>query len=179
MDCGTHNFKAQINCVSHFVYNANLEQHFSMHIGPTIKKIRLRKGIKQKDLAAKLGEYDPGNLSKIEKGVMGYSVPFLENLPAALGVPLSEIYKEAESGNGSIPTKETRDKDVHVPAESHRRLARLVELWAYLTDDTQNYVLERMEEIVHAATHGLKPPPVRLQSVRKTKTKRGVKDHRI
>lgn len=78
-----------------------------MHIGPTIRKIRQRKGIQQTELAATL-EYDPGNLSKIENGKQGYSDDFLNRLPKALGVPLSAIFKEAEdsSSNGRVSVEE-------------------------------------------------------------------------
>lgn len=104
-NCATHNFFSQGNCASHFVHGATVGQSQRMDIGGAIRRIRLRKGMKQKDLAAALNEYDAGNLSKIERGEQGVSSAFLEKLPAALGVPLSEIFREAEQ-EGSVASRD-------------------------------------------------------------------------
>lgn len=147
-----------------------------MHIGPAIKKIREKKGINQKELAAKLKtsrseEYDAGNLSKIEKGKQGYSVEFLDQLPKALGVPLSDIFAEAEGKKDRNEQEDTHDP-VHIPSESYNRLAKLVALWAFLADDIQTDLVGKVEKIVQAAQHGLLPPVVHLRSEIEPKRRR-------
>lgn len=44
------------------------------------------------------------------------------------------------------------------PTEPFNRFGRLAQLWPYLTDESQNDVLDKVERLVNSSRHGLSPP---------------------
>lgn len=68
-----------------------------MIIGPTIRQLRKERGLTINQLAA-LIESDVGNLSRLERGVQGYSDATLTKIAAALNVSVAAFFlKEGES----------------------------------------------------------------------------------
>lgn len=58
--------------------------------GAAIKKLRLTRGFGLNEFARRCG-IDPGNLSRIERGVSGAHMATLRRIAEALDVPLAEI----------------------------------------------------------------------------------------
>ena len=81
-----------------------------MNIGDNIKKIRLAKGLSQKEVTIN-ADLDPAQYSRIENGKTDPSVTTLEKIAKALGVSLSELFaateelKEINSHDRSIMEK--------------------------------------------------------------------------
>jgi transcriptional regulator with XRE-family HTH domain len=62
-------------------------------IGQTLRALRQRKGLTQKELASKIqGEVDYSYIGKIERGAQLPSLKILERLSNALAVPLSSFF---------------------------------------------------------------------------------------
>ncbi len=70
----------------------------TVHPGLKIKQARKNKRLTQAQLAHEV-ELDTGNISRIENGKQGVSLPRLRRFAAALGVPISELV-DAESAAG-------------------------------------------------------------------------------
>lgn len=68
-------------------------------LGTALRRLRLARGLKLADLAYTVG-IDPANLSRLERGKQGYSHALLEAIAHALGVRLSELFREAERESG-------------------------------------------------------------------------------
>lgn len=68
-------------------------------LGTTLRRLRLARGLKLTDMAYTVG-IDPANLSRLERGKQGYSHALLETIAHALGVRLSELFREAERESG-------------------------------------------------------------------------------
>lgn len=62
-----------------------------MTIGSAIRRIRKERGLTLNELAA-LIESDVGNLSRLERGVQGYTDPVLTKIAGALGVPKAAFF---------------------------------------------------------------------------------------
>ena len=62
-----------------------------MSVGATIRKLRKAKGMTILELATQVGS-DVGNLSRLERGVQGYSQDTLEKLAVALGVTVGDLF---------------------------------------------------------------------------------------
>ena len=61
-------------------------------LGANIRRIRLEKGLMQKEFSKKVG-LDPAYLSNIETGKMNVTVLTLEKIAKALGVKVEELMK--------------------------------------------------------------------------------------
>src|SRR5919106_3093346 len=67
-------------------------------IGQTLRALRQREGLTQKELASKLpGEVDYSYIGKIERGEQLPSLKMLERLSNALAVPLSSFFQGLSS----------------------------------------------------------------------------------
>lgn len=64
-------------------------------VGKALRDIREAKGLNLEDVAIPAGS-DAGNLSRIERGLQGYTDESIGRLADALGTPLSQIYALAE-----------------------------------------------------------------------------------
>lgn len=62
-----------------------------MNVGANIRRIRKERGYTLNQLAT-LIESDVGNLSRVERGVQGFTEPLLNKLSTALGVPASAFF---------------------------------------------------------------------------------------
>lgn len=66
-----------------------------MNVGEKIRLLRKSKKLTLSELAL-LVESDVGNLSRLERGLQGYSDHLLRKISNALGVPVSEFFSDAE-----------------------------------------------------------------------------------
>lgn len=69
-------------------------------VGPAIRRIRMRKGIRLVQISEKTG-INPGNLSKIETSKQGYTERTLVKIAAAMGVEPIDIHTEALHPNAT------------------------------------------------------------------------------
>ncbi|MGE1562107.1 XRE family transcriptional regulator [Pantoea septica] len=69
-----------------------------MKIGEKIRKIRKANKMTLSELALQV-DSDVGNLSRLERGVQGYSPVLIEKIAAALSVPVSELFSSNEAGD--------------------------------------------------------------------------------
>lgn len=71
-------------------------------LGTVIRELREQRGLTQGELAdAPDVDLDAGNLSRFERGLQSIALPKLEAIAKCLGVAMSEIYAQAESGQGA------------------------------------------------------------------------------
>ena len=83
-----------------------------MSIGYAIKQLRKQLGMKQAELAARVGT-DNGNISRLENDKQRASSDMLEKLAEALGVRLSDLYLAAEGSPQQLVSPD--DKYVLIP----------------------------------------------------------------
>lgn len=76
-----------------------------MTIGTTIRQLRKKRGLTLNQLAA-LIESDVGNLSRLERGVQGYSDATLKKIAGALEVPIAAFFEEL-GGEENVPQSGT------------------------------------------------------------------------
>jgi len=69
-----------------------------MKIGEKIRKIRKANKMTLSELALQV-DSDVGNLSRLERGVQGFSPVLIEKIAAALSVPVSELFSSNEAGD--------------------------------------------------------------------------------
>ena len=67
-----------------------------MSVGATIRKIRKAKGLTILELSTQVGS-DVGNISRLERGVQGYSQDMLERIAGALGVVVADLFSTEEN----------------------------------------------------------------------------------
>jgi len=68
-------------------------------LGATLRRLRKARGLNLADVAYAAGT-DPANISRVERGIQGHSDELLAALARALGVQLSELFREAEAQAG-------------------------------------------------------------------------------
>lgn len=142
----------------------------SKDIGRDLKQHRERPPrISLARLATETKVLTASGISNYEQGIRTLKTREAKILAEAferLGKPISAAtILGLEKGK---PVQEPNKDVLYKQAESYRRLAKLVENWPYLTDDTQDHILERAEEIIRAMNHG-SSPPVKIKSSRKSK----------
>lgn len=69
-----------------------------MKIGAKIRKIRKANKMTLNELALRV-DSDVGNLSRLERGVQGYSDSLIHKIAGALSVPVSELFSSNESND--------------------------------------------------------------------------------
>jgi transcriptional regulator with XRE-family HTH domain len=90
----TQNLSSEI-CAERFVWCANSLHASDMRpIGEVIRELRKAKGMTLEDLAAEAGT-DSGNLSRLERGLQGYTQERLEVIARGLGISVADLWLEA------------------------------------------------------------------------------------
>lgn len=64
-----------------------------MTVGTNIRKLRKKRGLTLNQLANEIGS-DVGNLSRVERGIQGYSDQIISKIAAALNVPSAALFAE-------------------------------------------------------------------------------------
>lgn len=80
-----------------------------MHIGQVIRQIRKARQATLEEVAF-AADTNASNLSRIERGIQGYSTETLERIATALGMTVAELHLRAESAQKSH-TKALHRKD--------------------------------------------------------------------
>jgi transcriptional regulator with XRE-family HTH domain len=110
-------------------------------IGQTLRALRQREGLTQKELASKIqGEVDYSYIGKIERGEQLPSLNMLERLSNALAVPLSSFFQ----GFGSYVTAPGGGREAGNEALGRRRERLLF----YLAHTVHNDDIPLLIEIV-------------------------------
>ena len=94
-----------------------------MQIGQVIREIRESRKATLEDIAF-AADTNASNLSRIERGVQGYSAETLERIARAFGVTVAELHLRAEEP--ATPTKSGQKKSK--PQESNAILSRYAAL---------------------------------------------------
>lgn len=81
-----------------------------MQLGKTIKLLRIKAGIKQKDLAKKL-QISSNYLSLVENDKREPSISLIERIAKALDVPISYIFWHACEKPSNLPKDQERFRD--------------------------------------------------------------------
>lgn len=95
-DCLSSDF-----CAPRFAQYAEDAQTFIMDIGKEIRRRRKALGWTLEDMEQRVG-IDNGNLSRLERGIQGYTPETIQKIAAALGITLSELY----AGNANVENVE-------------------------------------------------------------------------
>lgn len=87
---------AHINSCRKFAQDALCKTHLifqdaNMSVGSTIRRIRKSKNMTILELANQIGS-DVGNISRLERGVQGYSQDILEKIALSLDVKISDLF---------------------------------------------------------------------------------------
>lgn len=87
---------AHINSCRKFAQDALRKTHLifqdaNMSVGSTIRRIRKSKNMTILELANQIGS-DVGNISRLERGVQGYSQDILEKIALSLDVKISDLF---------------------------------------------------------------------------------------
>lgn len=104
-------------------------------VGKALRDIREAKGLNLEDVAVPAGS-DAGNLSRIERGLQGYSDDSIGRLADALGTPLSQIYALAEQIARGAVTPDTVSLVQAIeslPPDSRGALQKIVDSFAKST----------------------------------------------
>lgn len=111
-----------------------------MKIGQVIREIREAHKATLEEIAL-AANTNASNLSRIERGVQGYSPETLERIATALGVSVSELHRRTESGELSNGRPE-----VDTAVQGHQELDPLMSSSKYsaLTRDHKDLVDEFM-----------------------------------
>lgn len=85
-------------CKTHLIF-----QDANMSVGSTIRRIRKSKNMTILELANQIGS-DVGNISRLERGVQGYSQDILEKIAHSLDVKISDLFA-SESNTEELAIK--------------------------------------------------------------------------
>jgi phage repressor protein C with HTH and peptisase S24 domain len=77
-----------------------------MTVGTNIRALRKEKGVTLNQLAAEIGS-DVGNLSRLERGVQGYTDALLKKIADVLRVPVAAFFAEDEAHRRAILSMES------------------------------------------------------------------------
>jgi transcriptional regulator with XRE-family HTH domain len=80
-----------------------------MHIGQVIREIRESRGATLEEVAF-AADTNASNLSRIERGVQGYSAETLGRIANALGVTVAELHLRAENSATSTKSGQKKQK---------------------------------------------------------------------
>jgi transcriptional regulator with XRE-family HTH domain len=80
-----------------------------MKIGETIKKLRLERGLTQEEVALEAGT-NAGNLSRIERCQQQPSLELVEQIAAALGTTVADLYAYAAANQPKAEKNKLRTK---------------------------------------------------------------------
>lgn len=124
-----------------------------MNVGQRIRELRKAKKMTIHQLAT-LTEWDVGNISRLERGMQGYSEASLKKIAKALEVPLSELFSFADKSDtvdkysiDSLPSERRSDvyrvvvMDVSASAgdgNSARDFIEVVSSIEYVTEEARN-----------------------------------------
>ena len=84
-------------------------------LGSTLRRLRLIRGLTLADVAYAAGT-DPANISRLERGIQGYSDHLLTAIADLFGMRMWELFKEAESKPGH-QVREERGQYGVIPAK--------------------------------------------------------------
>ncbi|MEO6697296.1 MAG: helix-turn-helix transcriptional regulator [Gammaproteobacteria bacterium] len=95
-------------------------------LGAALRRLRLARGLKLADVAYAAGT-DPANISRLERGIQGYSDQTLTAIADIFGMRLWEIFREAESQ----PAHQVREEHGHYGAVPAKQLQLLNQRYAH------------------------------------------------
>lgn len=111
-----------------------------MSVGDNIRRLRKARGWKILDLAVRV-DSDVGNISRLERGLQGYSDKMLQKIAQALGCSVSDLFAGEESNVTPVPIGARR-----IPLISHVQAGHMTEaVDAYSLGDAAEWLLTDLE----------------------------------
>lgn len=112
-----------------------------MDIGRVIKGMRMEQGLKLETLANDL-DLATSTLSRIERGQLNPSLPSLERIAMALGVRISDIFREAEQSDPAWGSRLREPQDSYDTQSLQMR-----KLFHSLDDDGRRLMLDLLKSM--------------------------------
>lgn len=119
-----------------------------MDIGRVIKGLRVEQGLKLESLANDL-DLATSTLSRIERGVLNPSLASLESIAMALGVRVSDIFREAEQAD---PAYASRVREI--PDDYDGQSLQMRKLFHGLDDGNRHVALELLKSLTKVSRGG-------------------------
>ncbi len=119
-----------------------------MDIGQIIKGLRVEQGLKLESLANDL-DLATSTLSRIERGLLNPSLPSLERIAMALGVRVSDIFREAEQND---PAWASRVREL--PDNYDGQSLQMRKLFHSLDDDGRRVALDLLKSMSRSPRQG-------------------------
>lgn len=118
-----------------------------MNVGQNIRKRRKALGWKILDLANRV-DSDVGNISRLERGVQGYSDDMLKKIATALGCTVADIFIDPDEESNVAPAAlGTR----RIPVISYVQAGKMTEaVDAYMVGDAHDWLLTDLDLSQHA-----------------------------
>lgn len=91
-------------------------------LGQAIRALRKSQNLTLLELANAAGS-DPGNISRLERGLQGYSDEMLKNVCDALGVKIHKLYEMIESPHKAEEIAQNYDKQLQELTKIYKRLS--------------------------------------------------------
>jgi transcriptional regulator with XRE-family HTH domain len=91
-------------------------------LGQAIRALRKSQNLTLLELANAAGS-DPGNISRLERGLQGYSDEMLKNVCDALGVKIHKLYEMIESPQKAEEIAQNYDKQLQELTKIYKRLS--------------------------------------------------------
>lgn len=110
-----------------------------MTVGTNIRKLRTEKKLTLNELAAEI-ESDVGNLSRLERGVQGYTDATLKKIADALGVPIAALFAEDEAQMAALKSLDLAA--VRVVDEDHPEFVKIPKVKLRLSAGIQGFQTE-------------------------------------
>ncbi len=95
-------------------------------LGSALRRLRQTRGLKLADVAYAAGT-DPANISRLERGMQGYSDQLLTAIADTFGMRLWELFREAEGQ----PAHQVREEHGHYGAVPTKQLQLLNQRYAH------------------------------------------------
>jgi phage repressor protein C with HTH and peptisase S24 domain len=118
-----------------------------MKIGEKIRKVRKSRGMTISDLALSI-DSDVGNISRLERGVQGYSDKTLNKIANALNIPISQLFISDDASdtvdNNSIVSAERNEGvfmveilDIPSDGKQHGEVAEIIKRIDYSPEEAK------------------------------------------
>lgn len=91
-------------------------------LGQAIRALRKSQKMTLLELANAAGS-DPGNISRLERGLQGYSDEMLTSVCDALGIKIHKLYEMIESPNKAEEIAQNYDKQLQELTKIYKRLS--------------------------------------------------------
>ena len=151
-----------------------------MKIGENIKRIRLEKGLTQKQLGEKLGKISQQQIGQWETGKANPKIENLQKIAYALGCTMNELLNGDDTFKAVTNTTifENADGSRYEKSETTIELtdrAKFIDCYDNMNKTGQREALKRVSEMTRLEEYTVEPHKVSLKTVPNEELKRAYK----